>query len=42
MSVNTHDNLSQNLSTNLRKNRTRRIIRMRFYDILAGDGVIGE
>ena len=37
MLVNTHVDLSQNLSTNLPKNRTRRIIRVRFYDNLAGN-----
>ena len=37
MSVNTHDNLSKNLTTNLQKNRTRRIIRMRFYEYLIGN-----
>lgn len=40
--VNTHDNISQILTTNLLKNRTRRIIRMRFYEYLIGNGRIGE
>jgi len=36
-----HVDLSQNLTTNLLKNRTRRINRMRFYDNLSGNGGIG-
>ena len=40
MLVNTHVDLSQNLTTNLPKNRIRYIIRVRFYDILAGNVVL--
>ena len=40
MGLFTREYLSQNLTTNLLKNRTRRIIRLRFYDILAGNGEI--
>ena len=41
MWVNTHDCFSQNLTTKLLKNRIQRIIRIRFYEYLIGNGGLG-